>query len=73
MNGATKYRSSQSGIKENTKSHEISTGHNIQRRKKNHPEGVVYVDAIPSPVIEPISPTIIDEQDLTTQEMDVDQ
>jgi len=30
------------------------------------------VDLIPSPVIEPVSPTIIEEQDLVTEETDVD-
>jgi hypothetical protein len=35
-------------------------------------EGVVDVDAIPSPVIEPVSPTVIKEHEPMTEKMDVD-
>jgi hypothetical protein len=39
----------------------------------NQLEGVVDIDAIPSLVIEPISPMIVEEQNPTTEEMDIDQ
>jgi hypothetical protein len=51
------------GHKENTSVHEVCTGHNNQGRKPKSSEGVVDVDAIPSPVIEPVSPTIVEEKE----------
>jgi hypothetical protein len=38
------------------------------------PEGVVDVDAIPSPVIEPVSPTVVEEKEPTpvTEQMEID-
>jgi hypothetical protein len=38
----------------------------------NYLEGVVYVDVIPSPIIDPMSPPLVEEQQfLPTEEMEV--
>jgi hypothetical protein len=61
--------------KENTKCHEVCTRHRSDGENPNQPEGVMDVDAIPSPVIEPVSLTIVEEKDQqnpTTKEMDID-
>jgi len=40
----------------------ISQDTMTNRVNLNHPEGMVDMDAIPSPIIEPVIPTIVEEK-----------